>query len=244
MNTNKNNNYKMNTNNKMNTNKNNKMNKPNKMYTNKNNKNNNYKMNKNKTSDNKKISCGALFYTYKNNKLGVILGLEKDNWMPFKGCKEEGETPEKAAIREIKEETCELVLIDNIILDYVFETERKKYHIGLIEVNIDIVDKFNDLIKYEKRTIFKEKEELKFFEFPSVLKDEIHHITKKIIKHYYEKLESLNINNISNVEKNIVNTEKNIVNTEKNIVNTENNDIIELSIKELNDNIITNSVII
>ena len=94
-----------------------------------------------------KHSCGALFYTYSpSGELGVILGdegREREEWLPFKGCAEDGETYEQAAIREIREESGGLVDIKTIILEHVFSTRRKHYHIGLIEVPHYIIEMYN-----------------------------------------------------------------------------------------------------
>lgn len=78
----------------------------------------------------KKNSCGAILYTIKDNKVYIILGKESRDWFPFKGVCEKNETLEEAAIREIEEETCRIVKINNIALDCKYASYRKIYHIG------------------------------------------------------------------------------------------------------------------
>ena len=80
-------------------------------------------------------SCGAILYTDFNNDIYVILGMEKGMWFPFKGTRETGETCTEAAIREIYEETCSIVKLDDIELNCQYSTKRKYYHIGLVYVN-------------------------------------------------------------------------------------------------------------
>jgi ADP-ribose pyrophosphatase YjhB (NUDIX family) len=154
-----------------------------------------------------KNSCGAIFYTFNpNNNIGVILGLEQGEWLPFKGCNENGESFMETAIREIKEETCGLVEISNISLDHKFTSKRKHYYIGICEVPFDIIEKFNIIRKNEKRKEYIEKEELKFFNLDTVLDcKEVHNISKASINYFMNKLILLNT---SLQNKNLQNTNK------------------------------------
>jgi 8-oxo-dGTP pyrophosphatase MutT (NUDIX family) len=140
-----------------------------------------------------KTSCGALFYSFNTDgDIGVILGLEYYDWLPFKGCVEAGETPEQAAIREVHEETCGLVCLETIDLNHKFMSKRKHYHIGLCFVPCDIIDKFSELVKDENRKAFKEKKELKFFPLNDILSnDTIHCISKASIAYYWDQLQLL-----------------------------------------------------
>lgn len=140
-----------------------------------------------------KVSCGAIFYTYDPyGNIGIILGLEGDDWLPFKGCNEKGETYEETAIREIYEETCGLIRVDKISLDHAFASKRKKYYIGLIYVDYDIIEKFSQLRKAEDRPNFIEKKSLRFFNLDTVLfNNYVHGISKASIKYYWNKLEYL-----------------------------------------------------
>lgn len=143
-----------------------------------------------------KNSCGAIFYTYDpNGNLGIILGSENGEWLPFKGCNEEGETFNQTAIREINEETCGLINIKNIILEHKFTSKRKHYHIGLCQVNYDIIEKFNNIRNQDKQSLekeFLEKEELKFFDMENIISCRvIHNISKSCINYYMCKLQLL-----------------------------------------------------
>jgi hypothetical protein len=156
-----------------------------------------------------KTSCGALFYSYDNEgNLGIILGLEGVDWLPFKGCNEIGETFEQTAIREIKEETCGLIVIENINLEHRFTSKRKHYCIGLCEVPYDIIDKFADLRANECRHEYNEKRKLRFFKVQETLhSDMIHNISKASIKYYWNKLMALK-KKVGKVEENIERTRK------------------------------------
>lgn len=144
-----------------------------------------------------KKSCGAILYTFNpEGKLGVILGEEsrssEEEWLPFKGVCREDETPEQAAIREIFEETCGLVLLDSIALHHKFSTKRKEYHIGLVEVPYELLAAFIEARKTETREDFMEKRKLKFFLFPDVLKEiTVHNISKSSILFYKDTLEAI-----------------------------------------------------
>lgn len=142
-----------------------------------------------------KHSCGALLYS-KNNKgeIGIILGRENDDvdeiWFNFKGCTELNETFEQAAIREIREETKDLINIKNINLFHNFNTKHKYYHIGLLEVPINFIDKFNKIDK------ICEKKEVKFFLLKDILSDiSIHNTTKASILYYWNDLNYKDIHN-------------------------------------------------
>jgi hypothetical protein len=141
-----------------------------------------------------KSSCGALFYSYNpQRKLGIILGLEGLNWLPFKGCNESGETLEQTAIREIKEETCGLVNINSINLEHRFTSKRKHYFIGLCEVPYDIIEEFSKLRLTEDRIEYREKKILKFFPLDTILDDNgVHNITKASVKYFWNHLQKLN----------------------------------------------------
>jgi len=144
-----------------------------------------------------KKSCGAILYAFNpEGKLGVILGEEsrsrEEEWLPFKGGCQEEETLEQAAIREIFEETCGLVLINSIALHHKFSTKRKEYHIGLVEVPYELLDAFAEARKHETRENFMEKRKLKFFLFPDVLKETtVHNISKSSILFYKDTLEAI-----------------------------------------------------
>ena len=142
-------------------------------------------------------SCGALLFSFdKYNNIGVILGSEDNNgfWFNFKGCNELGETFEETAIREVKEETCGLVLPSNIKLDHVFSTKTKTYHIGLLEVSYDIIEKFNI---YHKTNICScEKKELKFFKLKDIFDNFIHNTTRASIFYYWNHLFFNQFNNM------------------------------------------------
>ena len=142
-----------------------------------------------------KNSCGAIFYSYDlDGRLGIILGEEgKNEWLPFKGCANEGETFEQAAIREIKEETCGLVELSDIVLEHRFSSKRKNYFIGLCYVSYSIIKEFEEKVKTETRKEFKEKRKLGFFPLDTVLyMAGIHSITKSSIEYYWDRLNKLN----------------------------------------------------
>ena len=135
-------------------------------------------------------SSGALLYSFSpDNEIGVILGLENNHWLPFKGTNNINETYEEAAIREIFEETCGLVKIDVINLDHSFSTKYKHYHIGLVEVPFSIVNDFTKQRQIENRCEFIEKKSIKFFPL-NELKNNlyIHSITMSSILFYWNKL--------------------------------------------------------
>lgn len=138
-----------------------------------------------------KNSCGAILYTFDpEGRIGVVLGAEgSEEWLPFKGCNEEGETFEQTAIREIREETCGLVTLDSISLDHVFTTKHKIYRIGLCQVDYSIIEQFEKVRRSECRKEFREKQEIKFFPLETVfVKQKVHSISRASIKFYWDKL--------------------------------------------------------
>ena len=141
-----------------------------------------------------KNSCGAIFYTYDDSgNIGVILGEEdKNEWLPFKGCSHENETLEEAAIREIKEETCGLLELNEIVLEHKFSSKRKNYFIGLCYAPYAIISQFDEKIKNETRKEFKEKKKLKFVALENILYiPEIHSLSKASIEYYWDRLNNL-----------------------------------------------------
>lgn len=155
----------------------------------------------------KRHSCGAILYTVYNNKIFIVLGMEKGQWFPFKGTRERGETNEQTAIREINEETCGVVKLKNIELKCHFSTKRKHYHIGLIKIESDVIGKF-----YKSRAqitvnnydndydVFLEKSDIKMFPLESIFNNDFHSITTIPIKYYFPHLKLLE-KQISNIEK-------------------------------------------
>ena len=147
----------------------------------------------------KKHSCGAILYTIYNNKIYVVLGMEKGQWFPFKGTKDNGETYEEAAIREINEETCDVIKIDKIKLDCNYSTKRKHYHIGITKINIDEINQFyinrNNILKHNykyhlKNYAYLEKTDLKMFPLDTIFQYDFHDITLYPIKYYYQYLKN------------------------------------------------------
>jgi ADP-ribose pyrophosphatase YjhB (NUDIX family) len=137
-----------------------------------------------------KVSCGAILYTHNpQGRIGVILGLEHSDWLPFKGCNEKGETYEETALREIKEETCGLVNAENIDLAHIFGSKRKKYRIGLIYVPYDVIDQFNNARKKEQREQYIEKRKLGFFDIEHIMNNKyVHNLSKESIRYYLPKI--------------------------------------------------------
>lgn len=143
-----------------------------------------------------KESCGAILYTFNpnySNRLEIILGWEGYHWLPFKGSKHQNELLEDTAIREIYEETGGLLSIDNIKLDHVFSTKRKKYHIGLCYSPYNLIESFTHKRKKEERHEYKEKIALRSFDLLEVMSNnDVHYITKKSIKFYWDQLIKIN----------------------------------------------------
>lgn len=137
-------------------------------------------------------SCGALLHTISPTGIpGVILGTEgfDDKYLPFKGCPNEKETFEQAACREVAEETCGLVQVNQIQLWNNFSTRHKHYHMGLIFVDYAILEQFEEVRKTENRKAFLEKKNIKFFPLHSVLQSpEVHLISKTSINFYWDTL--------------------------------------------------------
>jgi DNA-binding ferritin-like protein (Dps family) len=148
----------------------------------------------------KKHSCGAILYTIFNNKLYVILGMEKGKWYPFKGTRELGETNEIAAIREIYEETCGIIKVKNIDLLCNFTTKRKHYHIGVVKIDHDFIKKFYNTRKYILKNTnhscinynsFLEKNAIKMFSLESIRYKKFHYVTETPINYFYEYLNEI-----------------------------------------------------
>lgn len=137
-------------------------------------------------------SCGALLHTISPSGVpGVILGTEgyDGKFLPFKGCPHIGETYEQAACREIAEETCGIVRVNQVDLWNNFTTKHKHYHMGLIFVDYSILDQFDKVRRNESRHEFLEKKEIKFFPLHNVLEDDaVHNISKISIKFYWDTL--------------------------------------------------------
>lgn len=159
----------------------------------------------------KKHSCGAILYTIFNNNVFIILGMEKDEWFPFKGTKDKDETSEEAAIREIYEETCGTVRVDKIELKCNYSTKRKHYHIGLVQVSISILKEFyinRAQILYKnnyspENYAYLEKTEIKMFSLNTIHENKFHDITSIPINFYYQHLEKLQ-NNLRKKSPNII----------------------------------------
>ncbi len=136
----------------------------------------------------KEYSCGGILHTIINGIPGVILGLEKGLWLPFKGRQEPNETFEQTAIREIYEELCGVWKPSKIDLKFTMETKNKTYLLGSCYIDKSILEKFNTALKTENRLTFKEKTNINFFPLNKVLKSNIHHISKKCIEYYYDDI--------------------------------------------------------
>lgn len=143
----------------------------------------------------KPISCGALFYAYdEQERIGIILGHEAGGWLPFKGCNEYNETYEQTAIREVQEETCYLIHLNNIKLDHRFESHAKIYMIGLCEVPYEFLLYFRQARQYETRWKCQEKSLVKFFKLESTLDSkQIHGLSKNSIKYYWSILQNRDV---------------------------------------------------
>lgn len=155
----------------------------------------------------RKISCGAMLYTYnEQNEIGIILGSElvpqnnKLMWYPFKGVVEKGETFEETALREISEETNKLFTPDSIKLDYSKENTNigadhifiKTYKLGLLFAPFSIVEQYNSMDEKEKTA---EKTSLKFFKLSDVEDErEISYTVKHCIRFYSSRLKKLSFN--------------------------------------------------
>ena len=141
----------------------------------------------------KKHSCGAILYTICNNKIYIILGMEKGQWFPFKGTREKGESNEQTAIRVIYEETCGVVKISSIDLKCNYSTKRKHYHIGLVKVSPSIINQFyinqKDILKENKYCSkyysYLEKSDIKMFSLKCIINTKFHNVTSIPIRYYY-----------------------------------------------------------
>ena len=173
--------------------------------------------------------------------------MEKNEWFPFKGTKNINESLKETAIREIYEETCGLVKLDNIHLNCTYSTKRKYYHIGLVFVNFNILQNF-----HKKRNFYKicnnikissekylEKIDIKYFNINNINLYKFHNISKIPINFYKNFLlrlqQKLNSNLINNNDNNFLNILKKIQPT--NIENSPNINI-------LTNNIINNDTLV
>lgn len=148
----------------------------------------------------KKHSCGAILYTIQNNIVYIVLGMEKGEWFPFKGIREKGETNIQAALREIKEETCNAINVNHIDLKCNYSTKRKHYHIGLTRITKDefnqfYLNRYNMLNNYNQdgnklkyNWPYLEKEDIKMFPIEDIMKFNFHEITEIPIRYYYNQL--------------------------------------------------------
>lgn len=146
----------------------------------------------------KRVSCGAILYTIIKNEVYIILGYECENWYPFKGRPSFYETYEEAAIREIKEETCNAVEIKSIDLECHYSTKNKKYKIGFVEVSPTAIIKFyknrkkmmnelkDDKDKYSNP--FLEKEKLGLFNIKNINKFYFPYVTHFPIQYFYDNI--------------------------------------------------------
>lgn len=142
-----------------------------------------------------KHSCGALLFTFdERGNILIVLGSEGEplRWFNFKGCCDEHETYEQAAMREIYEETRGLVQLNSISLDHVFQTKNKYYHIGLVYVPMDIIHKFYQIDENLLPPEQKEKKQIRVFSIlECLLSERIHSITKESILYYWSYFEYL-----------------------------------------------------
>jgi len=141
----------------------------------------------------KKHSCGALLFTIYNNNIHIVLGMEKNEWFPFKGTREPNESLMDTAIREIYEETCGIVNLSDIYLDCNYSTKRKYYHIGLVFVNSNILKRFNkQRNEYKKKggdnSVFLEKSCIKLFNINKLDNYEFHNVSLIPINYYKDFL--------------------------------------------------------
>lgn len=155
----------------------------------------------------KRHSCGAILYTIYNNKIYIVLGMEKGQWFPFKGTRDKGETNIQAAVREIYEETCGVIQLNTIDLKCHFSTKRKHYHIGLVKIDLDSIKQFyknknyllNKKIYNTEYNAYLEKSDIKMFSLKYIFENNFHDVTILPIKYYYKQLKM--------IEKNIIHVE-------------------------------------
>jgi 8-oxo-dGTP pyrophosphatase MutT (NUDIX family) len=134
-------------------------------------------------------SCGALLYTINpEGKLGIVLGKEYGHWSLFKGRIDAHESYEECAIREIHEETGGLLHVSKISLDCVFSNRVKTYHIGLVYISYELIEKFNSRVAHENPA-FNEKEMIRFFDYETFDVDEHHAHVKIAVKYYSDHLD-------------------------------------------------------
>ncbi len=145
-------------------------------------------------------SCGSILYTVYNNKIYVVLGQEHDDWFPFKGKCEKGETYEQAAVREIEEETCKLIKLspNDVKLECEFSTSRKHYHIGLNFVPYTFIGEFYEMRKNTNEKKCLEKTNIKMFDLEKLNQFLFHDVTLIPLKFYYPFLKKLQ-NKIDNI---------------------------------------------
>lgn len=125
--------------------------------------------------------------------------MEKGQWFPFKGTRDKGENNNQAAIREIYEETCGVVKLDNIDLKCHYSTKRKHYHIGLVRIQPETIKQFYQNRNYllNKKTYFDEynsyleKSDVKMFALNYIFDHNFHEITMTPIKYFYTQLKML-----------------------------------------------------
>jgi hypothetical protein len=147
----------------------------------------------------KRHSCGAILYTIYNEKIYIVLGMEKGEWFPFKGTSDNNENNKQTAIREIYEETCGVVRVNKIDLNCNYATKRKYYHIGLIKTHPNIINKFYQnkenllasLVNHDSYNAYLEKTDIKMFPLEYIFKYNFHDITATPIKYYYKQLKKI-----------------------------------------------------
>ena len=108
------------------------------------------------------FAAGIIPYTFKNNQIYYLLGLEASNnkWSGFVGGSEPGETVQQTAIREFNEETCMIFKAVPLILgEPVIETSSSGKTVYLYFVKIEFFDE-NVLNKFfeENKMIYKQRE--------------------------------------------------------------------------------------
>jgi len=149
-----------------------------------------------------RVSCGALLYACKDGEIGVVLGIEGGNYFPLKGGKFAGETDEQTAIREVFEESCGLVDLKRISLDCTVHSLTKRYHLGLVEVSHDIIEKFAARRATETRPSFAELSGLKFIKLADLENMKLPLVTYKAVSFYKDRLfeleKKINENNMNN----------------------------------------------
>lgn len=196
----------------------------------------------------KQNSCGAILYLIDGIDIYIILGMERGDWFPFKGIKEDDETFIQAAIREIKEETCDAVHINFIDLKCKYSTKRKHYYIGLIRITISEFNQFfinrtkllNAKLIIKNKHAYLEKDDIKMFPLDNIMSNSFHSITNIPIKYYHKYLHKLQYNirryyNLSKGNNQLylekISCLKNL--TCKSTTNTNTNDTIQVQLTNL-----------